>query len=56
MAEQVTTEASAQEYWVIDPRPLRQAAFAYVLSDEGIFEQTRPDEGGRISSAVLPGF
>ena len=49
-------DAGIREYWVVDPRPLRHAVFAYVLDDEGIFEQTRPDDGGRIVSSVLPGF
>jgi len=50
-------EASGvREYWVIDPRPLRQTVYAYVLGDEGIFNPIGTNASGEILSIVLSGF
>jgi len=49
-------DAGVREYWVIDPRPLRQSVLTYVLNDEGLFDQTGPNHEGEISSVVVPGF
>ena len=45
-----------REYWVIDPRPLLQTVYAYVLGDEGIFNPIGTNESSEIASVVLPGF
>lgn len=48
--------AGVREYWVIDPRPLRQTVYAYVLGDEGFFNPIGTNASGEISSVVLPCF
>ena len=48
--------AGIQEYWVVDPRPLRKTFIAYALTDEGYYDPIQPDPTGRVVSAVLPGM
>jgi len=47
--------AGVAEYWVIDPREGKESFELFVLDGEGFYVLTRPDDGGRVWSTVLPG-
>jgi Uma2 family endonuclease len=42
------------EYWLIDP--LREQANFFVLGDDRLYDEARPDAEGRYASRVLEGF
>ena len=48
--------AGVREYWVIDPRPLRQRFAAYTLTEEGYYDRIEADERGVVTSTVIRGF
>jgi Uma2 family endonuclease len=48
--------AGVPEYWIVDPRPGRQAFDAHALGDDGAYEPIGPDGRGRVHSRVLPGL
>jgi Uma2 family endonuclease len=49
-------EASAQEYWIVDPRPGKQRVDFYRLATDGKYQAALPDARGRYYPAALPGF
>lgn len=48
--------AGIGEYWLFDPRPRRQRAEFYRLSEAGVYQPILPDAEGRYHSMILPGF
>lgn len=48
--------AGVPEYWIADPRPGRQRFDAWILREDGKFAAAQPEDDGRYTSSVLPGF
>ena len=48
--------AGVGEYWVIDPRPGKQRADFFRLTDDGEYELAATEDEETVESAVLPGF
>ena len=48
--------AGVREYWIIDPRPGKQAADFWVLDDDGQYRQAPVDDDGVYRSEVISGF
>jgi Uma2 family endonuclease len=49
-------EAGVPEYWMVDPREGRQTFRAYLLGEDGIYEEAPLDDRGRYYSPALPDF
>lgn len=49
-------DAGIQEYWIIDPRPRRQAADFFRLNEQGEYELFATEADEKAPSQVLPGF
>lgn len=45
-----------REYWIVDPRPRRQAADFFRLNDQGEYELFATEADEKVTSQVLPGF
>lgn len=48
--------AGVPEYWLVDPRPGREAARFFQLAADGNYREAGLDAAGRYHSRVLPGF
>lgn len=48
--------AGVPEYWLIDPRPGKQRADFYRLTETGVYELFATEEDEQIKSHILPGF
>lgn len=49
-------EAGIREYWIVDPRPRRQAADFFRLNDQSEYELFATEADEKAMSQVLPGF
>lgn len=49
-------QAGIPEYWIIDPRPRRQAADFFWLNEQGEYELFATEQDEKAVSRVLPGF
>jgi Uma2 family endonuclease len=49
-------QAGAREYWIIDPRPGKQRADFFRLTEACAYDLFGTEEDERVSSSVLPGF
>lgn len=49
-------EAGVREYWIIDPRPGKQRADFYHLSEDGHYDLFATEEDEQVKSVVLDGF
>ena len=48
--------AGILEYWLIDPRLGKERLDVYRLDEEGKYRPVLPDETGRYTTPLLPGF
>jgi Uma2 family endonuclease len=48
--------AGAREYWIIDPRPQKQRADFYRLTEKGVYQLYATEEDEQVASQVLTGF
>jgi Uma2 family endonuclease len=49
-------DAGVLEYWIIDPRPGKQRADFYRLSETGIYQLFATEDDERVESYILPDF
>ena len=49
-------EAGVREYWILDPRPQKQRADFYRLTEAGKYELFATEDDEWVSSYALPGF
>lgn len=49
-------EVGVREYWIVDPRPRKQRADFFTLTEQGQYELFATEDDERVSSPVLAGF